>query len=304
MTEQEKALSELISYRDRLEEIEYEDIKTLIRESIRFIPITTAKLHKGESIDRVRLNGKTEFFKSQAEISYITDQYVIDNYLTEFGRANKPHEPLFYGALRSSQIQHNRLTAYLETSEMIHDKESVNLEGELFTVTRWEVQNELIIAEIVFSDDALKNNPDTRHSFDNQFKQLNESEYREMALRQLQLFSNEYSRKTKSHHDYKISVAYSDLLLNEYGVDAITFPSVKSGYQGQNIVFKPDAVDKHLVLKIASTHRMHKNKMQSLMSNYHHTTEFGIDNSNFVWDLTKIDEEQLIENSIKRITEK
>ena len=304
MTEQEKALNELISYRDRLEEIEYEDIKTLIRESIRLIPVTTAKLHKGESIDRVRLNGKTDFFKSQGEISYIKDPFVIDNYLKEFGRANKPHEPLFYGALRSSQIQHNRLTAYFETSEMIHDTEFVNLEGELFTVSRWEVQKELIIAEIVFSDDALKNNPDTRHSFKNQFKQLNESEHREMALRQLQLFSNEYSRKAKSHHDYKISVAYSDLLLNEYGVDAITFPSVKSGYQGQNIVFKPEAVDKYLVLKIASTHRMHKNKMQSLMSNYHHTTEFGKDNSEFVWDLKKIDEKQIIADSIKRITEK
>ncbi|TXD45755.1 hypothetical protein [Polaribacter sp. IC073] len=304
MTEQEKALNELISYRDKLEKIEYEDIKTLIRESIKFIPVTTAKLKKGEFIDRVRLNKKTDFFKSQSEISYVKDQFVIDNYLTEFGRANRPKEPLFYGALRSTQIEHNRLTGYLETSEMIHDKESVNLNGELFTVTRWEVKNELIIAEIVFSDDALKSNPDTRHSFENQFKQLNQSEHREIALRQLQLFSNEFSRKTNSHHDYKISVAYSDLLLNEYGIDGITFPSVKSEYQGQNIVFKPEAVDKHLELKIASTHRMHKNKMESFMSNYHHTTDFGKNNSNFVWDLTKINEKQIIEESIKQVTKK
>ncbi|WP_339686632.1 hypothetical protein [uncultured Nonlabens sp.] len=86
MTEQEKALTKLISYRDRLEEIEYEDIKTLSRESIRFIPITTAKLYKGESIDRERLNGETDFFKSQEEILHINDQHVIDNYLTEFVR--------------------------------------------------------------------------------------------------------------------------------------------------------------------------------------------------------------------------
>jgi hypothetical protein len=302
MTEQEKALNELISYRSKLHKIEYDDIKTLIRESIRFIPVTTAKLHKGESIDRVRLNGAVDFFNSQSQLSYISDQNVIDKYLTEFGRANKPHEPLFYGALRSSQIQHNRLTAYFETSEMIHDKKSVNLNGELFTVSRWEVQRELIIAEIVFSDDALAANPDTLHSFNNQFAQLNESEHREIALRQLQLFSNEFSRETKSHHDYKISVAYSDLLFNEYGIDAITFPSVKSGYQGQNIVFTPAAVDSYLKLKIASTHRMHKNEMQSLMSNYHHTTNFGKNNSKFQWDLTKINEAQIIKDSIERIT--
>lgn len=304
MTEAEKALNELISYRDKLDKIEYDDIKTLIRESIRFVPVTTAKLHKGEHIDRVRLNGKTDFFNSQAELSYISNQNIIDKYLTEFGRANKPHEPLFYGALRSTQIAQNRLTAYCETSELIHDNKAINLEGELFTVSRWEVKEELIIAEIVFSDDALKANPDIRYSFDNQFKQLNQSEHREIALRQLQLFSNEYARKTNSHHDYKISVAYSDLLLNEYGVDAITFPSVKSAYQGQNIVFKPKSVDKYLELKIVSTHRLHKNEMESLMSNYHHTVNFGKNNSEFVWDLTKCNERQIIEDSIKIVTKK
>lgn len=275
MTEQEKALKELISYRNKLDKIEYEDIKTLIRESLRFIPITLAKINKGEFVDRVRLNNGTDFFKSQSEVSYINNQDIIDNYLTEFGRANKPHEALFYGALRSSQIKQNRMTAYVETSTLVRDVNAVNLEGELFTVTRWEFENELVVAEIVFSDDALKKNPDTRQSFENQMKKLNQSEHREIALQQLQFFSNEFSRKTNTHHDYKISVAYSDLLFNEYGISGITYPSVQSGYQGQNIVLKPEVVDENLRLKIASTHRMHKNKMNSLMNNYHHTTDFG-----------------------------
>jgi hypothetical protein len=302
MSEQDKALNELISYRNKLDKIDYEDIKILIRESLKFIPITTAKLYKGTAIDRVRLNGSIKLFNSQTELSYINNQKIIDKYLTEFGRANKPFQPMFYAALRSSKIEHNRLTAYLETSEMIHNTESINLEGELFTVSRWEVLNELEIAEIVFSDDALKMNPDTQLSFKNQFNNLKNSEYREIALRQLQFFSNEYARKSKSHHDYKISVAYSDFLLNDYGLDAITFPSVKSDYQGQNIVFKPESVDKHLEIKIVSTHRVHKNKMKSMMSNFYHTTEFGTNNSEFKWDLTKIDEKRLIEEGVKCVT--
>ena len=158
MKEQEIALNELISYRDKLDKIEYEDIKTLIKESLKQIPITTAKLQLGEYIDRVRINNSSKLFNSQKEISYITDENIIEKYLTEYGRANKPHEPLFYGALRSSKIQQNRLTAYLETSKLLRDNESINLEGELFTVSRWNVNSELEVAEMVFSDEALKNN--------------------------------------------------------------------------------------------------------------------------------------------------
>jgi hypothetical protein len=302
MTDQEKALNELISYRDKLEQIEYEDIRNLIKESIRFIPITTAKLHKNVAIDRVRLNKETPFFNKQEDLSYIKNEEIIEKYLTEFGRANKPHEPLFYGALESSLIQQNRLTAILETSDLIHDTESVCLEGELVTLSRWITKEELIIAEIVFSDDAIKTNPDTLTSFKNQFDQIKNHPLREIGLRQLQFFSNEFARKANTHHDYKISVAYSDLLMNDYGIAGITYPSVKSGYQGQNLVLRRDIVDDYLELYAVSTHRIHKNKMRSSINNYFHTRDFGENNSEFKWNPDECNEAELIEASIARIT--
>lgn len=302
MTNQEKALNELISYRDKLDKIEYSDIRTLIKESIQQIPITTAKLHKNAPIDRVRLNKGKHFFTNQNDLTYIKDKDIIEKYLTEFGRANKPHQPLFYGALESSLIKHNRLTAIAETSELLRDTESICLEGQLVTLSRWITNEELIIAEIVFSDDALKSSPDTQKSFQNQFEQIKNHPLREIGLRQLQFFSNEFSRKTKSHHDYKISVAYSDLIMNDLGLAGITYPSVQSGYQGQNIVLRTDIVDKHLELYAVSTHRLHKNKMQSLISNYFHTQDFGEDNSDFKWNLNECDEKEIIKKSIERIT--
>lgn len=294
MSTQEKALNEIIAYRDRLNEIEYEDIKTLIKESIRHIPIVLAKLHENAVIDRVRLNKNTSFFTSQKDLSYITDVDIIAKYLTEFGRANKPHQPLFYGALTSEKIKENRMTAYLETSTLLRDTEAINLEGELFTLSRWRTNQELIVPEIVFSEEAIKENPQTATSFKKHYKDLMQEPMRELALRQLQLFSQEFARKARSHHDYKIAVAYADLLMIEGNHPGILYPSVQTGYQGQNLVLRADIVDKHLALTNVSTHRVHKNKMQSTMANYYHTTNFGENNSNFVWDINECDEPTLI----------
>lgn len=301
MSTQEKALNEIIAYRDRLDKINYEDIKILIAESIRHVPVALAKLHKHATIDRVRLNKNIPFFKSQKELSYITDEEVISKYLTEFGRANKPHQALFYGALTSEKIRENRMTAYAETSTLISDTELVNLEGELFTLSRWITSQELIVPEIVFSEEAIVANPQTAASFQMHYKALMKEPMRELALRQLQLFSQEFARKARSHHDYKIAVAYADLLMTKGNHPGILYPSVKTGYQGQNLVLRPDIVNKHLVLTNVSTHRLHKNKMNSTMANYYHTTEFGENNSNFVWNLNECDEPSLIKMWAERV---
>jgi len=303
MSTQEKALNEIIAYRNRLDEIKYEDIKTLIKESIRHVPVALAKLQKNSAIDRVRLNKNIPFFNSQKELSYITDEEVISKYLTEFGRANKPHQPLFYGALTSEKIKENRMTAYLETSTLVRDTKGVNLEGELFTLSRWRNKQELIIPEIVFSEEAIKANPQTAASYEMHYRTLKEEPLREIALRQLQLFSQEFARKARTHHDYKIAVAYADLLMTEGNYPGILYPSVQSGFQGQNLVLRPDIVDKHLVLNNVSTHRVHKNKMQSTMANYYHTTSFGENNSNFVWDLNECDEPNLIKMWSERVAQ-
>jgi hypothetical protein len=304
MTHQKLALQELISYREKLDKIEFNDIQTLMRESLRYIPIATAKLHKNSTIDRVRLNKKEHFYYSEEKLSYIKDEKIIAENLVEFGRANKPHQPLFYGAIESEKIKENRLTAYLETSTLLRDTKTELFEGELFTLARWQTNEELIVAEMVFSDKAIKENPNTAVSFKNQFNQLKEHPMREIALQQMKFFSEEFARKKKTHHDYKISAAYADLIMNQGGYPGILYPSVQSNYQGQNIVLRPDIVDKYLVLKNASTHRLHKNKMQSLMSNYFHTQQFGENNMAFEWNLNECNEKEIIEMSIARITRK
>lgn len=284
MNKEEKALNELVALSENLEDVDYEYIKDLIKNTIRSVPVTTTKLHKGAYIDRVRPNIEETLFFKEDEISYIKDKEKIEKYLLDYGRANKPHEVLFYGAIESSSIPEQRLTAIYETCDFLKSKECINLKGQLVTLSRWEVLNELEIVEIVFSDDALKNNPDTQKAFKFHFQKIMTHPLREIGLQQLKFFSNQFARKINTHNDYKISVAYADLVMNHNGFAGVAYPSVASDYAGQNVVLRPDIVDEHLSLKNVVTMRVHKNKMHSFVNNHKLVTTFGRNNSNFIWE--------------------
>jgi len=289
--EQKKAFDKLNQLSKNLENVKLEEIKKIISESIRQVPIATAFLHKDSFIDRVRVNKGGNLFTKEDEISYIKDQNVIDNYLTQYGRANKPHQVMFYGAVDSTEIPQQRLTSILETSDLIKNPEAVNVEGELITVSRWRVLEEILVIEIVFDDKAIANNPDTKRAFEYQMKKIAHHPLREMGLRQIQFFSSEFAKEIENNWDYKISVAYTDLLLhdrklilNGFPIEGIAFPSVPSGYKGQNIVLRPEMVDKKLKLEVVSTHRIHKNKMKTFINNHKYVSDFGENNSNFTWE--------------------
>jgi hypothetical protein len=278
-------------FSSNLESTEYVAIINLIKNSIKIIPITSAILTKGTFIDRVRPNDGENLFVSEDQISYIKDKVVIDKYMTKYGRCNQPHQVMFYGAIESSIINKQRVTAISETSRIFKDVESINLEGELLTLSRWEVMEDIVIVELVFHDAAIQINPDTRKSFYHHFPQIFESPDREIMLKLLKLFSFEFAKVVSSHEhfNYKISTAFTNLVINDgilpdgRKIEGITYPSVVSGYQGQNIVLRPDVVNQKLKLKYVTTHSLHKNKLKSFINNHKLVSDFGINNSNFTW---------------------
>jgi len=288
--EQEVAFKKLIEFSKDLENVEYDKIKNIISKSIRQVPIATAFLRKGWYVDRVRMNKGDELFRKEDDISYIKDQFVMDNYLTNFGRANKPHEVMFYGAVKSSEISQPRATAIMETCPLLKDRDSVNVEGELLTVSRWRVLEDILLAEIVFDDEAIAKNPDTRQAFNHHMEQIADHPLRELGLRQIQFFSREFAKLVDKHWDYKISVAYTDLILNDkkpsangFPIEGIAYPSVPSGYKGQNVVLRPDVVDRKLKLELVSTQMAHKNKLHFFVNNHKFVDDFGYKNSDFKW---------------------
>lgn len=269
MTNRE-ALQRLQEISLQLHEVDYNYIMELLKKSVRKIPIPLAKLHQYATVDRARKNIGNNLFTSADQLTYIKDQNVIDNYLTEFGRANKPHEPMFYGAIKSSVLDKPRATAIAETSKLFQDPEGHNLEGELYTISRWENKSEIIVVEVVFAAEAIKINPDIKKAFEKQTEFAREAGADDLEFYTdfLIFISEQFARKTKSHNDYKIAAAYTELVLQHPDVRGVMFPSVQTGYMGVNIVFPPNVVDDNLELLFATTHKLYKSQQKTLISNH------------------------------------
>jgi hypothetical protein len=206
------------------------------------------KFHQNAEVDRARLNKGDALYNHIDDLGYIKNQNIIDN-LTEYGRANKPHQVMFYGAIKTSPIDKPRVTAIAETSKLFQDKDGYNLDGENYTISRWRNREEFFMAEIVFAKAAMENNPDIKRSFENQIRfadDLNEDDiefYKEFLI----FISEEFARKAKKNDDYKISVAYANLILEHPQIEGVMFPSVQTNYFGANIVVSPEIVDKYLM---------------------------------------------------------
>lgn len=275
-----EALEKLKEYAKNLNSVSYEEIYDLLQNGIRFIPLPIAKVRKNAFIDRVRQNKGETLFKHIDELGYIKDKYVIDNVLKSFGRANNPHQVMFYGALETALIDKSRLTALAETSHIFRIKGTDCIEGELYTVSRWETQEEFLVVEVVFSEYALKNNPEVAESFENQKKLLQEHnlEKEELAfhLDFLKFISEEFSKKVTNTEDYKISVAYTNLALLHPDVKGIVYPSVQTEYFGINMVLPPETVNRYIKPIICSTAIVYKKGMNSLIANGKHYCK-GID---------------------------
>lgn len=219
------------------------------------------------------------------QLSYITDKDIIDNYMTEFGRANKPHQPMFYGAIESTLLDTQRITALYEISKLLQDKNSINIPGELYTISRWRNNEELMLAEIVFAVEAIKTNPDTKRAFDKQIsfaKQLNLPDI-DFYIEMLIFFSEQFAREKNTHHDYKISTAYTEIILNHPDVQGVAYPSVATRFMGENVVFPPNIVNKYITVETLATQRVHKNKDYPFLNN--HKNCFNPQNhpNNLIW---------------------
>lgn len=294
MKEQVNAFKKLVRLSNSLKRVNYEDIKLIIRESIQKIPLCIGNIRKGYYIDRARINEGDKLYYCEKQVSYISDPEVINNYLTEFGRANKPHEPIFYGSIISTLVEQPRMTALWETSKLLQKKCSINIGGELFTISRFDIVEDFKILEMVFSKKAIQVNPDIRRRFQDYLMLVESIDPKliEFAQQQLVFFSEQFARKTKNHTDYKISCAYSELILDNYRfpdgskLSGVAFPSVQSGLTGQNIAMRPNCVDKYLKLSGVWTVKIHKNRKKAVINNHKQVKSFGKNNCSFIWEDT------------------
>lgn len=281
-----EALERLRALSQILEHVPYEEIISILKDSIKKIPIPLAKLAPNSAIDRVRKNiGDTLFTNVHEELSYIKNQYVIDNYLTEYGRANKPHQPMFYGSVESTLLGTQRITAIAETSELFQNRNAINFDGELYTISRWRNCSELEIVEIVFAEEAIAINPDVKKAFKKQteFAQALGTPDIDFFKEFLVFISEEFAREKRTHNDYKIATAYAELVMDKPGIHGIAFPSVQTKYHGQNLVLPPAIVDAYLLPEVLSTQRLYKNKLNMLLANHKNCLDALACLDNIIW---------------------
>ena len=253
-------------------------IKSLI-----FIPFVTAKLNKGYHIERGRINEINEIFSSEKDLSYRTDY----NNITKYGRANIPNTSLFYGAIESDVIKHPRLINLLETSEIFRNLEHAIEDADfIMTVGKWEIIQEFEIVEVVFDENSIKNSEEVRKSYEFHYDKMKKElpNYVEQFELILKFFSNQFAKKEIiTNFDYMVSAAYSNLAIEWENHKGIKYPSVKTDYQGHNIVLSPFAVENYLKLVIAAMFKVEKRGKETTVIPIKLCTEFGHMNTNFKW---------------------
>lgn len=254
-------------------------------QALKFIAFPTTLLKKGFHIERGRINNTDELFYSEKDLSYRTDF----NNIKKYGRANVPENPLFYGAIESDIIKHPRFVNLLETSEIFRNlNENTSTDADfIITVGKWKILEDIEIVEVVFDENSIKNSKDVEDAFNYHLEKLQKDypEHVEKFSLILRFFSNEFAKKDiSSHYDYMVSALYTYMGIEMQGHKGIKYPSVKTDYQGHNIVLTPTTVENFLELEMASMFRVVKKRKETVVIPIKHCTEFGSMNTNFKWE--------------------
>jgi len=275
-----------------LSRVNYLRIINILVNELRSVPYTTTKLKAGHFIERARINKSGEIFNSEAEITYRTD---FEN-IKEFGRANAPQQSMFYGAIKSDHIRNPRIVNLFESSELYRQSDK-DLNEFIMTVGKWKIKQDFEVALMTFNKKIIENIPSTRIAYEYHYNNLKKDfpdRIDDIEL-VLEFFSDEFAKKNiKTHNDYKISSAYSELAINVNGLNGVIYPSVRTDFQGTNVALTPQAVENYLELEVVAMFHIYKKRNKSFMDNAFIAKDFGYLNSSFKWEKIKEQDDEII----------
>ena len=233
-----------------LSHVKYDDLKNKIKKDFVNIPSYPITIPGGQSLFRARtICQNSSLFTRKSDIGINKKEYV-----TKYGRANKPNEPLFYCAT-------NLELALNEVGRSLyHDPQKYHVCYAV--VGEWVIdeKTELQVSDLCYSPRALNVREDLKRAKRNSERILNvvpngkaglSENTKEVTELTLEFFSDEFSKENIfSSNDYKISVAYMDILMErgETVLDGIKYPSVASRYNGDNIVLSEKSYNSKLDL--------------------------------------------------------
>ncbi|TKC04358.1 hypothetical protein [Pedobacter frigoris] len=278
-----------------LENTPLSKISNIINKEL-FVPVTVAKIHAGQYVERVRINAVGEIFKHKQELSYRSDPENIKNY----GRANSPGNSIFYGSVKSSLVSSPRIVALAETEEALQGELKGNRDKKLImTVGKWIVKKDILVSEMVFKRDAINAISEVKMAFDfhsNLIKQNQPSDIAKQSILLLEYFSEVMSKRTTKNSDYKISAAFSESILRSPNIGGILFQSVQANFEGTNVALKPEIVEDCLFLEEALMVLVEIRGKRVFLDNIATTGTLKPNQTIFEWKLLKRTPNKIIED--------
>ncbi len=236
MKDSEAIIAKLLELKADNSPASYPHIKNILKNQR--IPIAYTEI-KPFKLIRYRSHNKTnrnELFKTSEELSYRTDILNINN----LGRANESGQGFFY--CNDNKNQNTGITEIVSVF-----RGNTNSEEEVLTIGAWDVKENLTLAMILPSEQITGKNKD----FDmmkNDFNRFEDSPEFEDLKNLNEFLANEFTLDTEKHNsNYKISCAFALYIKEQFPeVDGIMYASVKSEYEGINIVLWPEVVNDKL----------------------------------------------------------
>lgn len=205
---------------------------------------------------------KEGMYKEFKEIHHRTD---VDN-ITKFDRFNAPHENRFY----ASSLD---LLAYCEVSENFRENKSIKYKTA--TTGGWVLNEEILVAIIVSPyTDYGKN--EMLIKCQNILKEKNYEEYYEL----FHYLTEKTITPMKNEKDYYITSAFANYVFNTKwehpnysSVDCIVYPSglpadMYKQRSAVNFCFRPEIVNKKLILNEVLCQRMETTKFKTSTNHY------------------------------------
>ncbi len=248
----------------------YERIRKVIEEL--GIAIPSYVFPNGINLFRCREHENENDFTNESDISYRRD---IDG-ITEFGRANEPHQSIFYcGDVRPTSI--------LETSQIVRGESNINIDKIIITTGHWITEAPLKLAVIAHSQEARERN-DLINShgvnIDELTKELFPDDFIKI-LETLKYFSNAFAKnRNRLKNGYKISCAFAHFAYMSN--DGIVYPSLQRNYEGLNFALKPEIVDNNLRLIAAKKDTFHKRRHKEYVNTEYKDT-LSVNNESILW---------------------
>lgn len=211
------------------------DEATSIFRSVGKLPAILDSMDVNTRLCRTRTHWKDVFYKSIEEIATPKPQYV-----SRFGRCNKPSTPIFY-------CSENRKTSYAELIDYWLDNKHAG-QHVYATISSWYTKrpmNLIIVASPDIQERVSTYDKYYGKALDEQLSQMT-SHIREAYIIYHRYLFDKFKMSAKHDpHPYIITSAYSALALSKAGnlADGIMYPSVPYLRRGLNFALRPEFIN-------------------------------------------------------------